>query len=77
MSEDKIIKRVLWFREDDIFGTLRVMVHHESGRIEPQKIDDATSLQILVSKMKRPVDDERIKKMGITIAELNKKLQEK
>ena len=71
----KVERTVLWFKEDDIFGNLRVMVHYQGGKIEPIGIDDVSVLQALVSKIKRPVDDERIKKMGLKIAELNKKLK--
>jgi len=76
-----IMGRVLTFSQDDIFGTLRLAEHYEGGKIILHEFNDVSALQKLVNNLKRPVSDkekdERIRKMGETISELNRRLKEK
>jgi len=74
--------REFWFDEDGPMETMRVMEVYDGGKIVPLKIDSAPALEKLISKIKRPGQndnekDERIKKMGETISELNRRLKEK
>lgn len=70
--------RELFFEEDAPMETLYVMEVYEGGRVVPLKINSSLAFQKLLSKVKKPEEDkdERIKKMGQTIAELNAKLKE-
>lgn len=70
--------RELYFEEENPIATLYVMEHYDGGFVVPLKIHASDKFQKLLSQIKKPEEDkdQRIKEMGIKIAELNKKLKE-
>ncbi len=80
---NKIVESTeLVFDEKAPLTDLYVVIQYKGGKIETLSVDGSKSLDKLISSFKRPGQsleekDDRIRKMGIQIAELNRKLKDK